>query len=122
MNRIIIKNGCLLLLILVSMAGLPGCTKFLDQKPKISQVVPHTLADLQSLLDNTYLTNSQSAAAKAEIVADNYIISDANWQSYNSSAGNHSIAQNYIWSGDANSIDTYWDGPYTQVVYPANIV
>src|SRR5688572_22904855 len=76
-----------------------GCKKFLDEKPNITDVVPHSLNDLQTLLDNTSVLNSNGVNGYAELVADNYYVATADYQSM-ASANNRflqSDAQNYIW-------------------------
>lgn len=61
------------LMILVS-----GCEKFLDEKPDKSLAVPHTLKDLQALLDQYPLINHNDPSA-GEVSADDYYLTDADW-------------------------------------------
>lgn len=117
-------NTFFILFVLLVVTGVSGCKKFLDEKSTISQVIPQTLADLQSLLDNTYRMNEVSSAGMAEILGDNYFISDATFNAFSSTAaGRSAFTDPYIWSTTtAPLLDIYWDSPYTQPIYSANIV
>lgn len=58
-----------------------GCKKILDVKPDKSLVVPTTLQDFQVILDNTTEMNTRRAVGSGVVSADNYYISDDNYNS-----------------------------------------
>ena len=68
------RNSLLLQLLLILLLLTTGCKKFLDQKPNKFDVIPHTLNDLQVLLDNTNAINAKGTGSYAELVADNYYV------------------------------------------------
>ncbi|MBN8836339.1 MAG: RagB/SusD family nutrient uptake outer membrane protein [Sphingobacteriia bacterium] len=111
--------------LLLSFLLLSGCKKFLDQKPKISDIIPTTLDDLQKLLDNANGTmNSRGVGAYEELLTDNRLILAADWQSYASmsSPSYQQESQNYIWSGNALPVENFWTFPYINPIYYSNIV
>lgn len=57
-----------------------ACTKFLDTKPNQTLSVPNSLGDLQALLDTYYRLNNIDAGS-SETSADNYYLTDADWNS-----------------------------------------
>ena len=57
---------------------LGACTKYLDTKPNQALSVPNSLSDLQSLLDTYYRLNTNDAGS-SETSADNYYLTDADW-------------------------------------------
>lgn len=102
-----------------------SCKKFLDEKPHQADVLPNSLADLQSLLDNTSFLNESSAGAFSEVISDNYYVPDAVWQQ-NASLVNNIVspaeAQNYIWNDPGLPLTIYWYYPYQGPIYYSNIV
>jgi tetratricopeptide (TPR) repeat protein len=121
-NQVLGRYGFLLLLLLI--LSTTGCTKFLDQKPNKSDVIPTTLNDLQTLLDNASIAvNSRSSAAFSELVADNYYVNTNDWQSMlQGSTSGKSEALNYIWDKQAIPYNNGWYFPYQNPVYYSNIV
>jgi tetratricopeptide (TPR) repeat protein len=105
----------LIILICVS-----SCKKFLDQKPKITDLVPRSLNDLQTLLDNTYYVNKLGAAGLSELVADNYYTSPGDFQQF-VSIGTPDPS-NYVWDPQAIPFTKYWTNPYNGPIYVSNIV
>lgn len=107
-----------LLLILTSVLTV-SCHKddFLGKKPNSSLVVPSTLADFQSLLDNDQVMGF--VPALGEISADNYFMDDALWQTTGNRVQNAYTWEPDIFDGEGNDED--WNFPYQQVYY-ANVV
>ncbi|MDR6781620.1 tetratricopeptide (TPR) repeat protein [Pedobacter africanus] len=63
---------------------LQSCKKdWLEAKPNKSLVVPETINDYQSLLDNAGLFNASQACGLGEIGAGDFYITDANWAAVN---------------------------------------
>lgn len=97
---------------------LQGCQKeFLDKKPNKALLVPVTLSDFQSLLDNLAVMNTVPAIER--LGTDDYYTSESGLQNYSTADQRNS----YIWAKDIyqgnTSID--WNNPYRQILY-ANIV
>ncbi len=100
-----------------------GCSKFLDEKPNDSDIVPSKLDELQTLLDNAQgVMNSSGTGGYCELISDNIFVEAGAWQQYASVTGPvfQSETQNYIW-GDLPH-DHYWGQPYTGPIHYANIV
>lgn len=111
----------LLLLPLMLLSG--GCKKFLDKKPRISDIIPTTLDNLQGLLDNArQAMNSNSASGLSELVADNYYVTTDNWELYASVDFSlyQGETQSYIWGNFPH--EYYWNSPYQNPIYYSNIV
>lgn len=95
-----------------------GCHKFLDEKSDKKLVVPSTLSDLQSILDNSS-KNVFSKPGSGEVSSTDYYLTDVN---YNSLIRN-SLKRMYVWEKDylfepgANE----WSNGYT-AIYAANAV
>lgn len=111
-----VKTASLLLLAIIAI-GAAGCSKkYLEDKTISKLLIPTTLEDVQSLLDNTLVIND--AVPVSDISADNFYISYATWQ------GLHDIDQNtYIWARDIYNGQgniKEWDLPYQQALY-ANV-
>ena len=107
-------------LLLILAGGLVGsCHKqdFLGKNPNSTLIVPSTLSDFQSLLDNDLVMNQ--VPALGEISADNYYMGDDLWQI----AGTR-VQNAYLWKPDIfvgqGSVED-WNFPYQQVYY-ANVV
>jgi len=107
-------------LLLVVAGGLvSGCHKqdFLGKNPNSTLIVPSTLSDFQSLLDNDLVMNQ--VPALGEISGDNYYMGDDLWQT----AGTR-VQNAYLWKPDIfvgqGSVED-WNFPYQQVYY-ANVV
>jgi len=95
-----------------------GCKKdFLDQKPDKALLVPTTLTDFQSLLDNLGVMNTVPGIER--IATDDLEATLSAWQNYQSAAERNS----YIWAKDVyqgqSALD--WSYPYQQIFY-ANVV
>lgn len=78
-----IKFGRLLSFLLFSFI-LQSCGKeWLEAKPDKSLVVPETIKDYQSLLDNVGIFNTAQACGLGEAGAGDFYIADANWSAVN---------------------------------------
>ncbi len=93
-----------------------GCKKaeFLDEKPSTNLLVPTTLTDFQALLDNTNVMSFTGGLA--QLASDDYIVSDANYQSVALATQRNS----YIWAKDIYAGEVAirdWNDLYKQVFY-----
>jgi tetratricopeptide (TPR) repeat protein len=109
-------SGLLALLLLILVTG--SCKKYLDEKPNRSYDIPGSLADLQALLDY-YPTMNTKDPASAEISADNYFISDDDFDGL----ATESYRRMYTWQKDHVFDPQFndWANAY-KVVYVANLV
>lgn len=96
-----------------------GCSKkaFLDAKPSTSLLVPTTLSDFQTLLDNT--TVFGLVPTLGESSADNYFLPFTIWNGLDTREHNAYIWAADIFEGQGSQLD--WNAPYQQVFY-ANVV
>jgi len=107
-----------MLIIIFMVTCTTGCKKFLDEKPNQQLVVPTTIKDLQSLIDDQALINQKEPNASV-IAADNYSVRAANWTSVDELQRNM-----YLWSKEnqfATGSNNSWVVLYSQI-YKANIV
>lgn len=77
---------------------LSSCKKFLDEKSNQRLVTLTNIRDIQAVLNNTF--TQTSAPAVADVAADEYYLSDTDWDNFGAS---YWIQRPYIWSTD----DTY---------------
>lgn len=105
---------------LVIFWGLNACQKseFLNKKPSTGIVAPTTLSDFTALLDNTVFLNCTGGLG--QLSADEYVVSDANWQTATATERNAYIWAKDIYAGDLNIPD--WNGLYTQVFYANSVL
>ena len=96
-----------------------ACTKtgFLDEKPNSSIVVPASLTDLRSMLDNTQVFTFSPGLG--ELAADDYYTLPANWQAMPAIERNSYTWESDIYGNQQNLSD--WSLPYQQILY-SNIV
>lgn len=101
---------------------LPSCGKeWLEAKPDKSLVVPETIKDFQSLLDNAGLFNANQACGLAEIGAGDFYITFTSWVSL----FNIQEKSAYIWAetpvfyNGEQSID--WSSAYKRILN-ANVI
>jgi starch-binding outer membrane protein, SusD/RagB family len=92
-----------------------SCKKYLDKKPIITQVVPHTLSDLQALLDNNNIINGRTTDLIGVLDDDYYVIAD----DYNNSSEEERL--NYIWDQQA-FYKAGWNTPYQGSIYYSNVI
>lgn len=117
MKLTIPNTFCLVSLFFLGISGI-HCTKYLDAKPDKKLVVPGNLQDLQAMLDN-YIRLNWNAPSAGETAADDYYLTDTDWQSITS----ESQRRAYLWAGEY-LFDTYpndWGRCYN-IVYYANTV
>ena len=103
-----------LIAILISI-GLSSCRKYLDLKPNNSVGIPQSLTDCQLLMDD-YSTMNTNYPADGEAAADNYYITDVNFNSLSS----QEAKDNYLWAPQGLHTSG-WSNSY-KVVYSANQV
>ncbi|PMP66474.1 MAG: RagB/SusD family nutrient uptake outer membrane protein [Mucilaginibacter sp.] len=105
----------MLLTLSLSMAG---CKKYLDEKSDQKLVVPGTLADFQSILDN-YSKNVFSDPGEGEVSSTDYYLTDANYNalSLDSYRREYTWQKDYLFETGSNS----WYYGYTSI-YSANSV
>lgn len=87
-----------------------SCEDYLDLKPDKKQVVPATLKDAQSLLNNVDIL-SGAFPAPIEISADDYYLTSEVWNSQQPWD-----REAYIWQEDANIFHTAWSTSYNKVL------
>lgn len=106
-------NICITLLIFFNI----GCKKYLDLKPDKKLAVPSTIADLQSILDNSSFMNIYSWGI-GESSADNYYLSVEDWESMSDEMDRNT----YVWSDEVvGKFTNDWSTIYKSV-YFSNIV
>lgn len=98
---------------------LTGCDKdaFLDKKPNTAIIIPSTLPELRSLLDNTQVFTYSPGLG--EMGSDDYYMTETNWQ-----ALPFVERSSYTWESDLYGSQlniTDWTLPHQQILY-ANIV
>lgn len=98
--------------------AIAGCQKeFLEKKTDKGLLVPVTLTELQSLLDNTSLMNK--AMGMQLLAGDELQPTDNGWQAYSTPEQRNA----YIWADDLyeGRTSTEWNTPFQQVLV-SNIV
>ncbi|UCS91969.1 RagB/SusD family nutrient uptake outer membrane protein [Echinicola marina] len=96
---------------------LTSCEEFLDEKPNKALIIPKSLSELRSLLDNTtQVMNSEPALGEA--ATDNVLLLPSRLQRLTPLQKN-----TYIWAKDIyeGGYTSDWKVPYEQVLY-ANVV
>lgn len=101
---------------------LQSCKKdWLEAKPDKSLVVPETIKDYQSLLDNVGLFNTAQSCGLGEAGAGDFYVTDANWPAVNVSQEKAA----YIWAkteGFYNGeLGQDWESAYKRVL-SANVI
>jgi hypothetical protein len=105
--------GVFILLLLI----LTSCSKeWLESKPDKSLVVPKTIKDFQSLLDNTNLFNTQQGVGLGEVGSGDFYINNAGWSLITT---NQERAA-YIWAPTNNFYNTEigidWENGYKRIL------
>lgn len=105
-------------LFVICVTLLTGCEKFLAEKSDKSLVVPHSLQDMQALLD-LFSTMNNGGATSGEISADNYYVPLTEYQ-----ALPEDFYRNmYTWQAGDIHMEQYNDWYYTyHAVYNSNLV
>lgn len=112
--------GCIVCIVGIFSNSCKKQDNFLDAKPNQALNVPATLADLQRLLQNEEVFNSQPDPGLGQIASDDFLVQDEVLPDLSSAERN-----SYLWSKEifdasvAQSVD--WNLPY-QMVYYANVV
>lgn len=99
---------------------LSGCMKdFLDVKRDKSQVTPESLSDFRALLDDNGYMNYNFPSQLAIIGADEYFVTDGQWEALTSPIGKNA----YIWNDEIYEGNTGddWNRGYEKVMF-ANFV
>jgi len=106
-------------ILLAGMTMILSCSKkdFLDKKPSSDLVVPTTLEDFQTLLDNNDVMSQTPELG--ELSADNFYLDYGFWQGLSAEERNAYVWAKDIYEGEGNIDD--WNIPYQQVFY-ANVV
>jgi hypothetical protein len=110
--------------ILIAIFLITGCKKqddFLDAKPNDALALPNTLQNLQLLIQNEGVFNSQSYPGLGELSTDDYYTTDALWASQQSIQRNAYIWAKVIEDPSSPYEDLDWSESYNQV-YNANVV
>lgn len=81
--------------VILSTFSFYSCQKYLEAKPDSKLVVPTQVSDLQSVLDY-YVRVNNLGASPAESSADNYYLTDADWNSLT----NEAYKRMFIWEKD----------------------
>jgi starch-binding outer membrane protein, SusD/RagB family len=104
------------LILLSFLAVFSSCKKdWLDAKPDKKLVVPHTLADLQALLDNTTFVFNFGQPGLGEIGSDDYYVQYPTWLALSSSQQKNG----YVWAKEVYNGESVsdWMLPYQRVFY-----
>ncbi|MBW0178985.1 RagB/SusD family nutrient uptake outer membrane protein [Sediminibacterium sp.] len=98
---------------------LTACDKdaFLDKKPNSAIIIPSTLAELRSLLDNTQVFTYSPGLG--EMGSDDYYLTEANWQALPFLERSSYTWESDLYGSQLNISD--WSLCYQQILY-ANIV
>ena len=109
----LIKRRLGILLTLVCSLGVFSCSEFLEVKPDQSLVVPTTLEDVQSMLDNTNIFNAQPVLPL--IASEEVWITDAGFDAL----GNPIEQATFTWQEDPflGGFAGDWNSVYAQVFY-----
>lgn len=98
-----------LILLLFFSFGLFSCKKYLDKKSDTSLVVPTALKDLQGLLDDFYIMNSQTPAL-GEASSDDYFVLPSSYSSFGE------ISRNiYTWQLKKYTFGNDWNNSYAAI-------
>ncbi|AYL96541.1 RagB/SusD family nutrient uptake outer membrane protein [Mucilaginibacter celer] len=112
--------GCIVCIMGLTLNSCKKQDDFLDTKPNQTLKTPTTLADLQGLLQNEDIFNSQPDPGLGEIASDDFLIQDPIFPTLSATDRN-----SYIWAKDVFDATTTqssdWNSPY-QMVYYANVV
>ncbi|AOM75951.1 RagB/SusD family nutrient uptake outer membrane protein [Pedobacter steynii] len=102
--------------IVMILFSLNSCQKYLDLKPDKKQVIPASLRDCQSLLNNvTLLSNTYPLGI--EVSSDDYILTFPVWNSIN-----QNDKEAYVWQTDANINVSNWFSPYSTILVTNQIL
>lgn len=86
-----------------------SCKKFLDEKADKRLIVPKTIEDLQGLLDDSYIMNTQTPSF-GEVSADDYFLLPINYNSLT-----EQDQKSYTWTLKDYNYPNDWASNYTPV-------
>ncbi|MDX3916149.1 MULTISPECIES: RagB/SusD family nutrient uptake outer membrane protein [Olivibacter] len=105
------------LLLIACVSNFFSCKKYLDKVPDKRLVIPHTLNDLQGLLDD--YNNMILTIGEGEVSADDYYLTSNDWRSL----ADEGLRRMYVWEKDYlfSSSANAWLFAY-RIVYWSNVV
>jgi tetratricopeptide (TPR) repeat protein len=95
-----------------------GCSKendFLNAKPNQSLAIPRTLTDIQLLLNDESLFNTNDPTSLGEMLTDEFYVPTSSYLSLTTMQQNAYIFASQIY--DPSKIVSEWNSPYGQVYY-----
>ncbi|MEO9020992.1 MAG: RagB/SusD family nutrient uptake outer membrane protein [Ginsengibacter sp.] len=98
------------LIIILIISGFTSCRKYLEKKSDNTLTVPTTLADLQGILDYTNDMNLQTTPGFGESSADDYFISESDYDSYTIEG-----QKIYTWNRGDYNFQNSWSRAYTPI-------
>lgn len=98
---------------------LSSCGEFLEVKPSKNLVIPESVKDLQGLLDNYTVINTEVTPSLGEIASDNMHLSDAQWNATNVFNRNNYVQKTPVFA-ETDYRPADWFKPYQMITY-ANI-
>jgi starch-binding outer membrane protein, SusD/RagB family len=99
-----------ILIIILIVSGFTSCRKYLEKKTDNALTVPATLADLQGILDYSNDMNIQSTPGFGESSADDYFISQSDYESYTIES-----QKIYTWNRGDYNFQNSWSRAYIPV-------
>lgn len=102
------------ILLIIIATNCSSCKKYLAAKSSKELVIPSTVEDLQSLLDNHLVINQKDPAA-AEMSSDNYYLTTNDWENLSESE-----RRIYIWEKD--HVFPIWPNQWSYAFQPLFIV
>ncbi len=99
--------------IILLVLNLFSCKKYLDEKSDKILVVPKTTTDLQGILDDNYIMNTQTPSF-GETSSDDYFVSENDYNSFGEMG-----RQAYTWRLNNYTFGNDWDQCYS-AIYNAN--
>lgn len=115
-----IKSAVPILLLSLVLLALNGCKKFLSEKSDKRLLIPASLPELQSLLDN-YSTMNNSYCSEGEVSSDNYYLTDADYNAlyYDYDKRIYGWAKDHLFAAGTDGND--WSNCY-KAIYTTNSV
>ncbi len=122
MRKIInpLSFGCLICIVCLFFQSCKKQDSFLDTKPNQALKTPTSLADLQGLLQNEDVFNSQPDPGLGQIASDDFLIQDDVFPGLSSDERNSYTWQKAIYDASSDQ-SAEWTSAY-QMVYYANVV
>lgn len=109
------RNKILIIIALIFfVAHLTSCKKYLDEKSNLSLIIPEKLEDLQGILDDNSIMNTETPGL-GELSSDDYFALPATFSGFDANDQKAYVWQKYDYTGYPNS----WSANYNKV-YNAN--